>query len=291
MTNDTGTPSRCAQTAALASFRVSAVVAMKIFRKGMFYGDFARRRRVGAIELAELQPTVPEHDVETHSHDDAHFVLVLAGKYVSSAHGMPTVCASPALIYNPPGTTHRDCFRGLEGRFFTLSIPGRRLADRDLPGMRSVPMHCPNAMRSHCATHCNRRRRLRAGDRDRTRSAARQSAAAAADANATMAPHGWRAPATGCATTVRTRRASTNSRDSPACIRSRSHARSVVATGARRANTCANAGWSAPPHCCVIASVRCSISQPLAGFSDQSHFSRAFRQRFGCTPTDYRRLR
>lgn len=51
--------------------RVSAVFAMKTFPSGMFYGDFARRRRVGAIELAELRPIVPEHEVETHSHDDA----------------------------------------------------------------------------------------------------------------------------------------------------------------------------------------------------------------------------
>ena len=29
----------------------------------------------------------------------------------------------------------------------------------------------------------------------------------------------------------------------------------------------------------------------LAGFSDHSHFSRAFRQHFGCTPSDYRRQR
>jgi hypothetical protein len=75
---------------------------IKIFRQGMFYGDFALRRRVGAIDLAELRPTVPEHEVETHSHDDAHFVLLLAGKYVSSAQGMPPVCTLPTLIYNPP---------------------------------------------------------------------------------------------------------------------------------------------------------------------------------------------
>ncbi len=47
---------------------------------------------------------------------------------------MPAVCTSPALIYNPPGTVHRDCFRGLEGRFLTLSIPAAAVAGRDLPG-------------------------------------------------------------------------------------------------------------------------------------------------------------
>lgn len=118
---------------------------MKIFAHGAFYGAFERRRRVdgdasaktagdvASIELAELQPTVPEHEVETHTHADAHFVLVLAGRYISSAHGMPPVSARPVLVYNPPGTTHRDCFRGLDGRFFTLSIPADALAGRVLP--------------------------------------------------------------------------------------------------------------------------------------------------------------
>lgn len=119
---------------------------MKTFAHGGFYGAFEHRRRIDdgtdctaadadarAIELAELQPTVPEHEVETHTHADAHFVLVLAGKYVSSARGMPAVCLHPVLVYNPPGTTHRDCFRGLEGRFFTLSIPAESLVGRTLP--------------------------------------------------------------------------------------------------------------------------------------------------------------
>lgn len=110
---------------------------MPLFAHGRFYGAYERRRRVDsdgiAIELAELQPTVPEHEVEIHTHADAHFVLVLAGRYVSSAHGMPAVSATPALVYNPPGTTHRDCFRGLEGRFFALSMPADALAGRALP--------------------------------------------------------------------------------------------------------------------------------------------------------------
>lgn len=45
---------------------------MKTFGHGMFYGDTDQRRRVDAIELAELRPTVPEHAVETHTHSDAH---------------------------------------------------------------------------------------------------------------------------------------------------------------------------------------------------------------------------
>lgn len=106
---------------------------MKTFHPGMFYGDVEHRQRVHDIALAELQPTVPEHEIETHTHTDAHFVLVLGGRYLSRARGMPAVCATPALIYNPPGTTHRDCFRGLEGRFLTVSMPATALAGRTLP--------------------------------------------------------------------------------------------------------------------------------------------------------------
>jgi len=90
---------------------------------GAFFGDYRERRHAGDLALAELRPTVPEHDVHTHTHEDAHFLLLLDGAYLSTARGMPEVCTTRALVLNPPGTTHRDCFRGLDGRFFTLSIP------------------------------------------------------------------------------------------------------------------------------------------------------------------------
>ncbi|MCY0990453.1 helix-turn-helix transcriptional regulator [Nannocystis sp. ILAH1] len=93
------------------------------FGPGHFLGVFERRRTAHGLSLADLRPTVPEHEVHRHTHEDAHFLLLLAGRYLSSARGMPDVCDHPALVLNPPGTTHVDRFRGLDGRFFTLSVP------------------------------------------------------------------------------------------------------------------------------------------------------------------------
>lgn len=94
------------------------------FGHGQFFGRYAHRRQVGDASLADLAPTVPEHEVHTHTHDDGHFLLLLGGNYLSSAHGMPAACSVPMLVVNPPGTTHRDRFHGdgAGGRFFTLSL-------------------------------------------------------------------------------------------------------------------------------------------------------------------------
>ena len=75
------------------------------------------------LAIAHLRPTIPEHDIHRHQHADMHLVLLLAGRYVSDAAGMPTVCAEPALIFNPPGTEHRDRFRSRDGLFLTLTMP------------------------------------------------------------------------------------------------------------------------------------------------------------------------
>jgi AraC family transcriptional regulator len=93
------------------------------FGSGAFYGRRASERRVGGLHLAELEPTVADHDVRMHAHDDAHLVLVATGHYISSADGMPAVTTVPTLVLNPPCTEHRDRFQQLAGRFMTLSIP------------------------------------------------------------------------------------------------------------------------------------------------------------------------
>lgn len=86
-----------------------------------FWGSGPAGRQAGGFSFHVLNANAPEEEVQRHSHDEAHFVLVLAGGYMSSAVGAPLVSDTPILIYNPPGTTHQDRFNGGRGRFLAIS--------------------------------------------------------------------------------------------------------------------------------------------------------------------------
>ncbi|MEI7037383.1 helix-turn-helix transcriptional regulator [Fulvimonas yonginensis] len=90
----------------------------RIFGHGQFLGQHEQRWQAPGFSVARLVPTVPEHGVEEHTHAEGHFVLVLRGSYVSSARGAPALAREPLLVYNPPGTVHRDRFRDLQGGVF-----------------------------------------------------------------------------------------------------------------------------------------------------------------------------
>lgn len=102
-----------------------------IFPQGHFLGHTESRWSAGGFALARMVPTVPEHAVHEHTHAEAHFVLLLRGDYLSSAEGAPGVAREPLLIYNPPGTTHRDRFRGdgAGGEFMTVTLGMATLRD------------------------------------------------------------------------------------------------------------------------------------------------------------------
>lgn len=85
-------------------------------------GESLSRGDAGGLSLARLRPTVPEHEVHRHGHEDMHAVLLLAGAYVSDAEGMPAICNEPMLVFNPPGTEHRDRFRSRDGLFVVLTL-------------------------------------------------------------------------------------------------------------------------------------------------------------------------
>lgn len=71
---------------------------------------------------------MPEQEVARHTHEEAHFVLVTRGAYITAARGAPAPAGPPLLVYNPPGTTHRDRFLSEGGLFLTISVPAPAVA-------------------------------------------------------------------------------------------------------------------------------------------------------------------
>lgn len=101
-------------------------------RHAQFFGRFERRCDVAGFSLARLHATTPAHQVLPHEHEDGHFILVLAGRYRSSARGAEEMLGPGDLLWNPPGTHHQDCFSSPGGRFLSLSLPARQAQELGL---------------------------------------------------------------------------------------------------------------------------------------------------------------
>lgn len=119
-----------------------------ILEHGEFFGMREQRREIAgfSVSVAAADPRCP---VQRHTHEDAHFVLLIDGHYLSSARGAGHLHAEPALIYNPPGTTHQDTFPECEGRFAGISISAARmaeLAEVAAPGEAAIRVWSPSAL-------------------------------------------------------------------------------------------------------------------------------------------------
>ena len=92
-----------------------------------FFGGVERRVEAPGLVLSLMAPDA-EREVELHTHATAHFIVHLSGRYLSSAAGAPPECAAPAVVYNPPGTTHRDRYARqggrVAGRFLSVAVSG-----------------------------------------------------------------------------------------------------------------------------------------------------------------------
>jgi len=93
----------------------------------VFFGELQSSRSLDGITLSHRLANSPPEEVEVHTHMEAHFVLITSGRYVSSASATPN--GRVTLVYNPPGTTHRDHFDHGRGSFFTISVTAQRLAE------------------------------------------------------------------------------------------------------------------------------------------------------------------
>lgn len=91
------------------------------FAPGHFYGGTRLSYSSHEITVSHRVADRSPEEVVSHTHTDAHFVLVTGGDYVSTAEGHPDQGA-PILVYNPAGTTHRDHFEHGRGSFFAISV-------------------------------------------------------------------------------------------------------------------------------------------------------------------------
>lgn len=87
-----------------------------------FFGKCHADHDGPGFALALRRAIVPPEAVPEHSHVGAHLVLAIDAGYISAAINNRRWNGPMTLVYNPPGTMHRDCFAGENGRFLTIDI-------------------------------------------------------------------------------------------------------------------------------------------------------------------------
>src|SRR5215813_652944 len=93
-----------------------------VLASGEFYGTAQTTKEVSGFILSCMSPVVRPEDMQLHVHREATLVMILEGIYISSARDTAPPRGAPLLIYNPPGTTHRDRFVELSGRFLGIAL-------------------------------------------------------------------------------------------------------------------------------------------------------------------------
>lgn len=88
-----------------------------------FLGTASIERECEGFKIALRRATVPPDVVPEHGHETAHLILAIDDGYVSDAIGAASWRGPSMLVYNPPGTLHRDRFARTGGRFLSIDVP------------------------------------------------------------------------------------------------------------------------------------------------------------------------
>ena len=93
---------------------------------GSFYGEVVHKRSDDGIILSDVRHAGPRQ-LPHHSHELAYFCLLLDGDYAEHL-GRKTVSYKPlTIMFHPPGTAHRDEIGDRGGRFFSVEVGDRWL--------------------------------------------------------------------------------------------------------------------------------------------------------------------
>jgi AraC family transcriptional regulator len=255
-------------------------------RRTQFWGEGPAHVDAGNFSFHRLSARAPEDEVARHTHLEAHFVLVLAGGYMSSAVGAPLVSSAPLLVFNPPGTTHQDRF--LHGRGEFLAVSGGEATAQG----RAIAVTDPAA--HFLARSIARDLRMGTGSRFSLEARALSLTAAVTspgDEHALGAtqPPGW----------LRTAFELIFLGDDPGLTVQdvavavgvhRVHLARVFRTFLECAPGEALRGRRLERAAAVLGHTTASLAEAAdaTGYADQAHMTRAFRQRLGSTPSAWR---
>ena len=89
---------------------------------GQFYGDPVAEAEVAGVSVRQLAGRPPE-GIPRHTHDNAHFCLIVRGDYETRTRNLIGRCGMSALLFHPAGTTHDDHFREMSGSCLMVSLP------------------------------------------------------------------------------------------------------------------------------------------------------------------------
>jgi len=259
-------------------------------RAGTFFGGARLERRAGPVSVSQRLAEGAPDSVGWHRHEDAHFILVRAGAHVSLATGVPP--AGPLLIYNPPGTIHRDHFRDGRGSFCAISLAPATAAEA-LAALRAPDAPCVLAAPAQQALALRIAAQCAADTSPLTLEALALEllASVAGPAPGQRAAPGWLPRAL-------------------ELLHDRPEGELTVATVARAVGVhpvhltrtfrqhlrCTPGAFVRYRRLDRAAALLAGAARPLAevalecGFADQSHLGHTFRRFFGVAPGEYRRL-
>lgn len=89
--------------------------------RGEFFGPVVAEADTPGLSVREVQGR-PATGVPRHSHEHAHFCLVISGAYETTTSNLRGSCARLTLLYHPAGTTHDDHMCSPSGRTLMVSL-------------------------------------------------------------------------------------------------------------------------------------------------------------------------
>ncbi|MFW6201326.1 MAG: helix-turn-helix domain-containing protein [Gemmatimonadota bacterium] len=129
---------------------------------GQFYG-----RVVESLEVSELYvgewTGLPPKGAERHTHEYAHFSLVVSGAYDTTTRNLEGRCPATTLLFHPAGTTHEDRFLAADGRALQISLGSSLLETFGAPRLPDHSIAFDDAQLGFPASRI--RRELRSPDR------------------------------------------------------------------------------------------------------------------------------